>query len=284
MTETHPDLQLALSLADAADGITVKAFGRTDLLVETKADRTPVTEADKRVELALRERLAVHRPGDAVVGEEFGQQLPASASGASTVEPPPGSTPADGRPHRRWIIDPIDGTKNFVRRIPVWATLLALEVAGCVQVAVVSAPALGRRWWASRGAGAFTGGPSTAASPIAVSGVRSLSDAYVSANSLSAWPRAEQLDAFLQLAARCSWDRNMGDFWSHVLVAEGACDVGIDPVASVWDLAAVKLIVEEAGGKFTDLVGVARADGGSGVSSNGLLHDEALALLNGRTA
>lgn len=263
------DLALALELADAADEMTSAAFRRADLAVDTKPDLTPVTEADRQVERALRAALAGHRPDDAVVGEEFG---------------------ASGTSRRRWIVDPIDGTKNFVRGIPVWATLLALEVDGALTVGVVSAPFLGRRWWAKRGAGAFAGpaGPGhrrsgaqggEAGTPIHVSAVGDLADAHLSYSSLSGWPAPAGAGAVLELAARCWRSRAFGDFWSHVLVAEGACEVGLDPEASIWDMAAVEVIVEEAGGLFTDLSGAKRPDGGSGVSSNGLVHDAVLAAL-----
>jgi len=277
------DLSLALALCDIADGITMAAFRRADLVVETKADRTPVTEADRGVELALREALASARPGDLVVGEEFG-----SGSGGASG----GGGSGDGS--RRWIVDPIDGTKAFVRRVPVWATLLALEVGGSITVGVVSAPALGRRWWAGRGRGAFAAdiGPAGAgsarpdpagdASPIHVSRVADMADAYGSGNALSSWRHwagSRGPEPFVELASRCYWDRNLGDFWSHVLVAEGACDIGLDPIVSLWDVAPLQVIVEEAGGRFTDLAGVATVHGGSGLSTNGLLHDEVLAIL-----
>jgi histidinol-phosphatase len=250
------DLTLALTLADQADAIAGSAFLRADLLVETKPDLTPVTEADRAVEAALRQQIAASRPSDAVVGEEYG---------------------ASGTGDRRWIIDPIDGTKNFVRGIPVWATLIALEVGGELTVGVASAPALGRRWWAGRGLGAWVSSPAGAdRRPLGVSGVRRLDDAQLSYSSLSGW---KPLDSLLDLARRCWRTRAFGDFWSHLLVAEGAVDIGLDPEVSLWDLAALQIIVEEAGGCFTDLSGVARADGGSAMSSNGLLHDEALAIL-----
>jgi histidinol-phosphatase len=267
MTAVMEDLELALGLADQADSITTVAFRSTDLLVETKADRTPVSEADRQVEAEVRSALAEARPGDVVVGEEFGEVGPSATAGPRTG------------PLRRWIIDPIDGTKNFVRRIPVWATLIALQEGGSVTVGVVSAPALGRRWWAARGRGAFAGAPGSQGVPITVSKVRDLADAHVSGSDLGAWGERGGPDGFLSLAAQCYWDRNFGDFWSHVLVAEGACDVGLDPVVSLWDMAALQVIVEEAGGRFTDLGGVARPDGGSGVSTNGILHDRVLSIL-----
>jgi histidinol-phosphatase len=262
------DLRLALSLADQADVISMSAFRRTDLRVETKADRTPVSEADREVEQTVRAVLSESRPSDSVVGEEFGETSPEDAG-----------TSAGGS--RRWIVDPIDGTKNFVRRIPVWATLIALEEAGVVTVGVVSAPALGRRWWGARGLGAFAGEPHGAGAAIRVSGVRDLADAHVSGSDLAAWKERGGPAPFVELATRCFWDRDFGDFWSHMLVAEGACDIGLDPVVSLWDLAALQVIVEEAGGRFTDLNGVPRPDGGSAISSNGILHDEALAILTG---
>ena len=263
------DLRTALELCDIADRITTAAFRRPDLAVETKPDLTPVTEADRGVELAIRDQLRRRAPNDEVLGEEFGTE---TVSGSQ----------------RRWIVDPIDGTKNFVRGIPVWATLLALEEGGSLSVGVVSAPALGRRWWAGRGMGAFAGGTGINAAgdrdggPIRVSGVSALADAQVSGAGLSGWEERGGPAGAVELALRCWRDRAFGDFWSHMLVAEGACEIALDPVVSLWDLAAVQVIVEEAGGRFTDLSGAARADGGSAVSSNGLLHDEALRILNRR--
>jgi histidinol-phosphatase len=259
---TSDDLALALALCDRADEITMASFGRADLVVETKPDRTPVSEADRDVESVLRALLASARPGDVVVGEEFG------AGSGGEIGP------------RRWIVDPIDGTKNFVRRIPVWATLLALEVDGGMSVGVVSAPALGRRWWAGRGLGAYATSSGADPTRLSVSKVSSLTDAYVSGGALSEWDTQGGPAGSVELALHCYWDRNLGDFWSHVLVAEGCCDIGLDPIVSLWDLAALQVIVEEAGGRFTDFTGVSRADGGSAISSNGLLHDEALAILH----
>jgi histidinol-phosphatase len=236
-----PDLALALRLADAADAISSGRFRAHDLRVETKPDLTPVTEADHAVEVEVRALLAAERPGDAVVGEELGA--------------------TEGR--RRWIVDPIDGTRNYSRGVPVWATLVALEDDGVLQVGVVSAPALGRRWWAERGGGAFADGE-----PVRVSGVERVEDAVLS------FALEQDLPA---LARRCWHPRGYGDFWAHMLVAEGAVDGAVDAVGvSLWDLAAVQVIVEEAGGRFSDFAGAARSDGGTAVSSNGLLHDELL--------
>jgi histidinol-phosphatase len=233
-----PDLELALRLADAADAISLPLF-RTGLTVERKADSTPVTEADRRVEAELRRGLSEERPGDALLGEEEG---------------------AAGDSARRWIVDPIDGTRNYTRGIPIWATLVALAVDGHVQLGVVSAPALGRRWWAERGAGAYADGV-----PIRVSAIDRIEDAVLSF----------ALDGPLpEIAARAWHVRGLGDFWAHMLVAEGAVDAAIDAVGvEAWDLAAVQVVVEEAGGRFTDFAGTSRFDGGTGLSSNGRLHD-----------
>lgn len=242
-----------------ADAITMPRFRALDLRVETKPDLTPVSDADRAVEDALRTLLERARPGDAVVGEERG------TSGAES--------------NRRWIIDPIDGTKGFVRGLPVWATLLALEEDGAIVAGVVSAPALGRRWWAARGTGAFAADAGSEPAPIQVSAIAALADAQLSYPSERAFDDAGRGDQFRALAARAWRARGFGDFWSHVLVAEGSVEAGFDPEVSLWDLAPLQVIVEEAGGRFTDFDGVARVDGGSAISSNGLLHDEILAAL-----
>jgi histidinol-phosphatase len=236
-----PDLELALRLADAADAISRHRF-RTGLAFETKGDLTPVTEADHAVEAELRALLAEACPHDAVLGEEQG---------------------TTGEGSRRWILDPIDGTRNYARGIPVWATLVALEEGGEVRAGVVSAPALERRWWAERGEGAVVNG-----SRIGVSSVARIEDAVLTFALENALPRI----------VRRAWHvRGFGDFWAHMLVAEGAVDGSIDAVGvKEWDLAAVQVIVEEAGGRFSDCEGVARFDSRSAISSNGLLHDELL--------
>jgi histidinol-phosphatase len=249
----HADLALALELADLADAISLKRFQAADLEVHTKPDLTPVTEADTAVEQVLRKRIAEERPGHAVVGEELG---------------------ADEGGDTRWILDPIDGTKNYVRGIPVFATLIALERDGALTVGVVSAPALHRRWWAARGEGAFADGR-----PIQVSRVTDLADAVLGHGTLGAWDEHGLGDQFMTLARSCWRTRGFGDFWSHMLVAEGAADVAAEPEVALWDLAALQVVVEEAGGRFTDLGGAARPDGGSAVTTNGLLHDGVLAAL-----
>jgi histidinol-phosphatase len=261
MSSTDADLALALELADLADGITIERFGAADLAVETKPDMTPVSEADTAVEQAFRERLAAAHPGDSILGEEYG---------TTTA---PGSS-------RRWIIDPIDGTMSYVRGVPVWATLLALQVDDEVTVGVVSAPALRRRWWASRGAGAYmSDGPASGVRELRVSQVRELPDAQLCFGGLQEWEEVHRSDALLELGRLCWRARGFGDFWGYMLVAEGSAEIALDPVASAWDLAATLVIVEEAGGRFTDLGGVRTADGGDAVATNGLVHDAALAII-----
>jgi histidinol-phosphatase len=255
------DLALALELAELADGITLERFRAEDLAVETKPDLTPVTEADQAVERMIRDRLADERPGDAVLGEEFG-------GGDGTAGA------------RRWIIDPIDGTKNYVRGIPVWATLLALEASGELVLGVISAPALRRRWWGSRGGGAFVfDGLDSEARRLRVSSVRSLADAQLSFSSLGSWAEFGSVEPILALGRACWRTRAFGDFWSYTLLAEGGVDVVCEPEVSLWDLAAALVIVEEAGGRFTDLRGVRTAAGGTALVTNGLLHEEALGVV-----
>ena len=249
------DLALALELADLADAITLPRFRAVDLVVKAKPDLTPVTDADLAVERCLRTELRSRLPADAVLGEEYG------------VDGPVGAV-------RQWIIDPIDGTKNFLRGLPVWATLIALQVSGVGTVGVVSAPALGRRWWAASGHGAFADG-----APIQVSRVADLADAHLSYSSLTGWEQLGRLEAFLDLTRQVWRSRAFGDFWSHVLVAEGSVDIAAEPEVSLWDLAAIQVLVEEAGGCFTNLSGAHTADGGSAVSTNGLLHDTVLSCL-----
>jgi histidinol-phosphatase len=246
-TRLNADLSLALLLADAADEITMRYFRSSQLSVRTKSDRTPVSEADEATERMIRNRLAHERPSDAILGEEFG---------------------TSGTNARRWIIDPIDATGNYVRGVPVFATLIALEDRGVLELGVVSAPALHRRWSATRGAGAFCNG-----APIHVSTVDKLSDAFLGYDSIKDFGDS---DNFVRLLRSCHRTRGFGDFWAHMLVAEGALDAAIEPRVAHWDMAAVQIIVEEAGGRFTNLAGEARADGGSGLSTNGLVHDAIL--------
>ena len=238
-----------------ADAITLARFRAGDLTVSAKADGTPVSDADHSAERAVRERIEQARPADAILGEEFGHH------GA-------------GRPTRRWILDPIDGTKNYVRGIPVWANLIALEDSGTPMVGVVSAPALGRRWWALRGEGAFADGQA-----IHVSAVSHLSEAHLSYDNFVGFEKHGLAAAALALERRCGRARGFGDFWSHVLVAEGAVDIALEPEVAHWDVAAIQVIVEAAGGRFTDVQGRPRADGGSALSTNGTLHPDVLRIL-----
>jgi histidinol-phosphatase len=251
------DLALALSLADAADKITLARFQAVDLRVESKPDNTPVSDADTAVESMIRERLTATRPDDAVLGEEEG------LAGA-------------GDARRRWILDPVDGTKNFVRGVPVWGTLLGLEVDGEIVAGVASAPAMGRRWWAAKGGGAFTRTATGDTRALRVSSVARLEDAFLSFASIESWTERGRLPELLHLAGQVWRTRAYGDFWSHMMVAEGAVDVAAESVVSLWDLAALQIIVEEAGGRFTDLRGVRGAGHGTVLTSNGLLHDAAL--------
>jgi histidinol-phosphatase len=252
------DLRLAHVIADQVDSITMSRFKAVDLHVERKPDDTPVSDADRTAEEVIRGQLARARTRDAIVGEEYGS----AGSGA-----------------RRWIIDPIDGTKNFVRGVPVWATLIALADGDEVVMGVVSAPALGRRWWAARGSGAWTGKSLAAASRVQVSGVRTLGDASFAYSSLSGWEERDKLNGFLDLTRQVWRTRGYGDFWSYMLVAEGAADIAAEPELEVYDMAALVPIVTEAGGRFTSLDGVHGPWGGNALATNGHLHDQALVYL-----
>jgi len=255
------DLEFALHLADAADAITLDRFRAADLRVTRKPDRTPVTDADTAAEDALRRLITAEHPEDAVLGEERGG--------------PPVDTVAAGG--RCWVLDPIDGTKNFSRGMPAWASLIALTVDGAPVVGVASAPALGRRWWAATGRGAWTSDLDGRSRPIAVSGVTDLADAYLSTTDMNTFTQQGRLDAYLRLAQACWETRAFGDFWQYCLVAEGAIDVAVDAAANPWDLAALVPILTEAGGRLTDLTGAPTWIGGDGLSTNGALHDAALA-------
>jgi histidinol-phosphatase len=252
------DLRLAHVIADQVDGLTMSRFKAQDLRVETKPDTTPVTDADRGAEDVVRSQLSRTRPRDAVLGEEGG---------------------LSGHGARRWVVDPIDGTKNFVRGVPVWATLLALIDDGEPVLGLVSAPALGRRWWASTGNGAWTGRSLSAASRLKVSGVTDLADASLSYSSLSGWEATGRLPGFLHLTRTVWRTRAYGDFWSYCLVAEGAVDIAAEPELALHDMAALVPIVTEAGGTFTSLEGEPGPFGGNAVATNGPLHQRVVDLL-----
>ena len=287
------DLALAHALADLADAITLDRYQAQDLVITTKPDNTPVTDADRAVETAIREALATHRTSDGLVGEEFGSDKGGSG--------------------RYWVIDPIDGTKNFMRGVPTWATLIALvhvDAAGAeeVVVGIASAPALARRWAAAKGHGAtvrfnagsteFETGDSSdddfafsdtksdfqglSLAPnekrISVSKVSTLADASISYSDFVGW--GDRLEPFQKMLAGAWRTRGIGDFWSHMLVAEGAVDVAIEPSLALWDMAALDIIVREAGGSFTNTAGQSGPFGGSGVSTNGVLHNQVIKGLN----
>ena len=257
-TNYTDDLRLAHVLADDADSLSTSRFQALDLRVDTKPDLTPVTDADRAVEEGIRRTLSRARPRDAVLGEEEG---------------------ASGFSQRRWVVDPIDGTKNFVRGVPVWATLISLMVEDEVVVGVVSAPMLNRRWWAMKGGGAFTGKSLFKSHPCHVSDVSRLEDASMSYSSLDGWEQRGLLEDFVALG-RASWrTRAYGDFWSYMLVAEGSVDFAAEPELELYDMAALDVIVREAGGRFTSLAGHDGPTGGNALASNGLLHDTVLGFL-----
>jgi histidinol-phosphatase len=257
MSTVSDDITLALQMADEADAMTMDRFGALDLQIETKPDLTPVTDADRGAEEALRETISRERPGDALLGEEFG-----------------GTAVFEGR---QWVLDPIDGTKNFVRGVPVWSTLISLLEDGVPTVGVVSAPALGRRWWAGTSEGAFTSFAGKTR-PISVSKVGDIESASLSYSDLVGWE--DKRSRFLDLTEAVWRVRGYGDFWSYCLLAEGAVDVVAEPEVKLWDLAAIDVLVREAGGRFTNLDGAPGPHGGSAVATNGLLHDAVLARLS----
>jgi histidinol-phosphatase len=261
MAPTNDDLELALRLADAADVITLDRFGALDLQVTSKPDLTPVTDADQGVERAIREMLAIERPDDAVLGEEYG---------------------VTGDAVRRWVIDPIDGTKNFVRGVPVWSTLIALMDESGVAVGVISAPSLNRRWFAVRGGGSWaiaTGQSADEARQLHVSQVASLDDASLGYSDFDGWEFHKGREPFIALMDAVWRTRAYGDFWTYCMIAEGSLDVGVEPIVTLWDLAPLALLVTEAGGRFTGVNGLDGPQHGSAVASNGLLHDAVLSAL-----
>ena len=254
------DLELALDLADRADAITLARFGALDLRIATKPDLTPVTDADEAVEAEIRDTLARERPGDAIFGEEQG--------GTPTLL------------GRQWVIDPIDGTKNFVRGVPVWASLIALLEDGVPTVGVISAPALNRRWWAARGTGAYASVGGAEPRRLSVSAIGDLGSASLSFSSLSGWADLGLREKFVALTDAVWRVRAYGDFFSYCLVAEGAVDIAAEPEVKLWDLAPLDILVREAGGAFTSLGGRPGPHGGSAVATNGLVHDAVLTTLD----
>jgi len=280
------DLKLAHELADIADKISTARFLATDLKIETKPDLTPVTDADQEIEREIRKILEKQRAADGITGEEFGKSPIAT--------------------NRRWIIDPIDGTKNYVRGVPVWATLIALMEGDEVVVGVVSAPALFRRWFSQKDGGAYLqlgGGTSLqlgsgstqtnsdtssqmqSVRKLSVSGISKLADASLSISTFATpnvlgrndgW--GDKQKGLLFLADQLWRVRGYGDFWSHLLVAEGAIDIAAEPSLALWDMAPLSLIVKEAGGRFSDFMGVDGPNGANAVSTNGLLHAEVLGI------
>jgi histidinol-phosphatase len=255
MPDFASDLELALRLADAADAISFERFRAQDLVVETKPDSSPVTDADRAVELAIKQILAEERPNDALIGEEFGN----SGSG-----------------NRTWIIDPIDGTANFMRGVPVWASLIALAVDGKPVVSVVSAPALARRWWAAPGSGAHTRDVDGSIREIRVSGVSDLAHASLSYNNLQLWDRAGMLDQLVTLSRKIWRTRAYGDFWSYMLLAEGTLEIVAEHDLKIYDIAALVPVVEQAGGTFSAIDGELTAETSSVLATNAKLHEDAL--------
>ena len=253
------DLRLAHILADNADSITMSRFKAQDLRVTAKPDLTPVTDADTAVEDAIRRTLASARPRDAVHGEEREDT---------------------GWGPRRWVLDPIDGTANFLRGVPVWATLIGLMQGDEVVVGVVSAPALGRRWWAAKGGGAFTGKSLLQGTRCRVSAVATIEDASLSYSSVHGWVDAGRGQQFVDLMRGCWRTRAYGDFWSYMLLAEGAVDIATEPELALHDMAALDVIVREAGGRFTSIDGADGPVGPGALATNGVLHRVALDQLS----
>jgi histidinol-phosphatase len=245
------DLYLALKMADHADEISLKRFRSLGLLVETKPDRTPVTDADRAVEVELRSIVADYQPTDSFIGEEFENT---------------------GSSNRNWIVDPIDGTANYLRGVPIWATLIALRVDGVITTSVVSAPALGRRWWAQRGNGAFTMDLDGSVRSLQVSKISKLEDSSISYNSLQLWDESDKLPQLIDLSRKVWRTRAYGDFYSYMLLAEGSLDLVAEHDLKIYDIAALVPIVEEAGGQFSDLAGPLNDQSSSVMASNGLLH------------
>lgn len=257
------DLQLALRLADAADAVTMSRFDATDLDVRVKADASHVTEADLATERVLRELLSAERAGDGILGEEYG---------------------TSGDAARQWIIDPIDGTANYLKGIPMWTTLIALAIDGVPRVGVASQPALGRRWWAASGHGAWTNTPAGGARRLGVSNVDAVAEASVSFQSLAQWDEVGRADDLLRLSRAVWRDRGYGDTWPYMLLAEGRLEFVAEFGVKEYDIAALVPIVHEAGGRFTDIDGADSLSSRSSLATNGRLHHDFLSLLGASPA
>ncbi|GAA3627536.1 histidinol-phosphatase [Microbacterium awajiense] len=257
--DLRADLELALRLADAADAASMDRFDAPDLQVSTKADASHVTEADLATERAIRDLLAIERPDDGVFGEEFG---------------------ITGDSPRRWVIDPIDGTANYLKGIPMWTTLIALEIDGIPRVGVVSHPAIGRRWWGATGLGAWTAGQDGRLRSLAVSGVDTVADASVSFQSIGQWRDAGRLDALERVTAAVWRDRAYGDTWPYMLLAEGRLEFVAEFGVKEYDIAALVPIVLEAGGRFSDIDGDDTLTSQSSLATNGRLHAAFLDLIS----
>lgn len=250
------ELQFELELCDDIDKFSLSSFEKREFSVMTKADMTPVTEIDQETEKRIREAIESVFPTDGIEGEEFGCDA------------------SDG--NRNWVVDPIDGTKNYLRGVPIWGTLIALCVDDQPVMGVISAPSLSRRWWASLGTGSYVNDKK-----IRVSKIDDLKGAEASFGNLTQFEAGGYPNALDALSKDIARTRAIGDFWSHTLVAEGALECGMDPVCAPWDIAPIKIIIEEAGGKFTSFEGEDTIRGGSGLSSNGVLHDQLCALMKG---
>jgi histidinol-phosphatase len=256
------ELNLAIEAAELCDALTLSHYHSQDFHLDWKANRTEVTEVDRSAELLIADHLLAARPDHGVIGEEHGPR-------GDTFSP------------WQWLIDPIDGTSGFVRRIPVWATLIALtHVDHGPVLGVISAPAMAKRWWAARGLGAFADGRR-----CQVSTVDTLAEAQVSVTFNSGWDHLGLTSALVQIQSEARRPRGFGDFWQHCLVAEGAVDLAIDAVGvAPYDLAALKILVEEAGGVFTDRHGKPTHLSDTAISSNGLLHDQVIHRLTSPTS
>ena len=265
----HDDLALARVVVAQADLVSLPRFRAQDLVISTKPDRTPVTDADQAVEKVIRDTITQSRPHDDIFGEEMGTD-------SATTGPAAG---------RQWIIDPIDGTAGFLRGLPVWGTLVALAIDGIPVVGAISAPALRQRWFGATGLGAWTTvSGSREEKPLHVSEVGSLSDATVSYNSIAQWTGDERGDELLKLTEAAWRTRALGDFWSYMLVAEGSIDVAGEPGLQPYDMAAIQPIIEGSGGRFSSLDGENSIWTGSALATNGPLHDEVLRHVAKRTS